>query len=104
ITGSEAAKPAIPGFAGPLNPRPHPNPPPPPPPPPPPHTPPHPHPQPQPQPQPHPQPQPQPRKPFYEGKSNRTFKTGHSGDHRLWRGVERAGARKLERRGLGKYL
>src|SRR5438132_14207271 len=51
-----------------------------------------------------PQPQPQPRKPFHEGKSKSNFKTGHSGDHRLWRGVERQGARKLERHGLGERL
>jgi len=61
ITGSEAAKSAIPRFAGPL-------------------TPPH------------------------EGKSSRNFKTGHSGHHRLWRGVERPGARKLESRGFGEHL
>jgi hypothetical protein len=66
ITGSEAAKSAIPRFAGPLNPR--------------------------------------PRKPSHEGKSNCNFKTGHSGDHRLRRGVERQGARKLESRGFGAHL
>src|SRR5258707_1412733 len=70
ITGSDAAKPAIPGGCQ----------------------------------SPQPQPQTQPRKPFSEGKSNRNFKTGHSGDHRLWRGVERQGDRKLERRGLGRTL
>src|SRR6266446_2110429 len=70
ITGSDAAKPAIPGFVG----------------------------------CPQLQPQPRPRKPFYEGKSKSNFKTGHSGDHRLWRGVERQGARKLERHGLGERL
>ena len=70
ITGSEAAKPAIPESGGP----------------------------------PQLQPQPQPRKPFYEGKSKSNFKTGHRGDHRLWRGVERQGARKLESRGLGEHL
>ena len=42
-----------------------------------------------------PQPQPQPRKPFYEGKSNRNFKTGHSGRPRLLaalRSSQRAGS------------
>ena len=70
ITGSEAAKPAIPEAGGKLNFSPN----------------------------------PQPQKPFHEGKSKSNFKTGHSGDHRLWRGVEWSGARKLERHRLGKYL
>jgi hypothetical protein len=33
-----------------------------------------------------------------------SIKTGHSGDHRLWRGVEQQGARKLESRGFGEHL
>jgi hypothetical protein len=51
ITGSDAAKPAIPGSAGPIifNPN--------------------------------------PENLSYQGKSK--FKSGHRGDHRLWRGVER---------------
>ena len=65
ITGSDAAKPAIPGFADPLNPN--------------------------------------PENLSTKGSKSK-FKTGHSGDHRLWRGVERQGARKLESRGLGEHL
>src|SRR5947209_9611385 len=66
ITGSDAAKPAIPGFVGALNFNPNPD----------------------------------PENLSTKGKSKSNFKTGHSGDHRLWRGVERQGARKLERHGL----
>src|SRR5215472_16440171 len=35
---------------------------------------------------------------------NRNFKTGHSGDHRVWRGVARPRARKCETCGFGEHL